>query len=76
MRVELYARGYRADRVSAPLEYPATGTTAREYTMHVRRIVIGLGSDTATQLAGIRARLTEMQKGLAALMGVSLPEKP
>ena len=32
-----------------------------------------LGSDTATQLDGMRTRLTEMQKGLAALMDAPLP---
>ena len=32
-----------------------------------------LGSDTATQLDGMRTRLTEMQKGFAALMDAPLP---
>ena len=32
-----------------------------------------LGSDTATQLEGMRTRLTEMQKGLTALMDAPLP---
>ena len=32
-----------------------------------------LGSDTATQLAGMEARMTAMQKGLVTLMVVPLP---
>jgi hypothetical protein len=32
-----------------------------------------LGSDTATQLEGMRTRLTEMQKGFAGLMNAPLP---
>ena len=35
-----------------------------------------LDSDTATQLEGIRARLTEIRKGLAALLGAPPPEEP
>jgi hypothetical protein len=34
-----------------------------------------LGADTATQLDGMRARLTEIQKALAALMSAP-PAKP
>jgi Ni,Fe-hydrogenase III large subunit len=35
---------------------------------------VALGADTATQLDGMRVRLTEMQKALVALMNV--PAKP
>jgi hypothetical protein len=35
---------------------------------------VALGADTATQLDGMRVRLTEMQKALVALM--SVPAKP
>jgi hypothetical protein len=35
---------------------------------------VALGADTATQLDGMRVRLTEMQKALVALM--SAPAKP
>ena len=68
-----------AERIKAgPLTPDQTlqlSTIMEQLATQMTKLASGtLGSDTATQLDGMRARLTEMQQGLAKLMVVPPPK--